>query len=88
MIRVSVSAPPPGGNGTTMRTGLEGKAWASAADDATSKTMPTSAQSSPENPWFSLLPLMAPFFPDAGGATAMLNAENTLVNMRIDQTIG
>jgi hypothetical protein len=24
MMRASVSAPPPGGNGTTMRTGLEG----------------------------------------------------------------
>src|SRR5689334_6828063 len=38
MMRVSVSAPPPGGNGTTMRTGLEGKPCPSAAADAKRRT--------------------------------------------------
>src|SRR3974390_828749 len=38
MMRASVSAPPPGGNGTTMRTGFEGKPCPTAAADAKSRT--------------------------------------------------
>src|SRR5258706_22363 len=42
MRRASVSAPPPGGNGTTMRTGFDGNTCARAVADARSRTAPAS----------------------------------------------
>src|SRR2546423_15341973 len=35
MIRVRLSVPPPGANGTITRTGRDGKTWACASDTAT-----------------------------------------------------
>src|SRR5690349_6520421 len=41
--RISTSTPPPGGNGTTMRTGLLGKPWAAAGAVPASSARPSAA---------------------------------------------
>src|SRR5439155_23608299 len=43
MMRASVSAPPPGGNGTTMCTGFDGNPWESAPAAAKSNARPVNA---------------------------------------------
>ncbi|KAG1440770.1 hypothetical protein G6F57_018917 [Rhizopus arrhizus] len=42
-MRAAASVAPPGGNGTTMRTGFEGQAWAWAGPAASARTAPASA---------------------------------------------
>src|ERR1700716_1798385 len=43
MMRVSVSAPPPGGNGTTMCTGFDGNSWEKAPAAEKSNARPANA---------------------------------------------
>src|SRR5436853_1041612 len=43
MMRASVSAPPPGGKGTTMRTGFDGNPWESAPAAEKSNARPANA---------------------------------------------